>query len=373
MSALSLSSPKTRRKLALLCAGLVGIAAISQAGQHSKKYEEPKSQVQPLPPEPPAALAVDTDTLDFHISPLLKSGGLASQIRTSLNELLRDTHGETIVKLRAFVAGTGDARRVQALVTDLFTERKLPLPVLSILQVGALGQEHAQVVIEAVVSTHKTVNPNGLAFLFGQQGATLDAAIRKLRSDTDAIGVAPEHILTCTCFTGVISDYQTAVTSLHSLFPQAQPNFVQAVRDPVSQHTVCEATAQLSTPPPQGPVVLLDYAHATLVHSQQLIFTGLQLTFGGFLDDGETAFSRLTKTAKSVEAVETPVQVDAFALDPRAASMLRRTDSLAPGAFNVQDIEGLQAIDATGGIEAVMAPGISAATVIRKSGDTITR
>src|SRR5277367_5455719 len=120
-----------------------------------KKNEEPKPQVMPLPPELPMALAADAETLDFHISPLLRSGGLAAQIKQSLDDLIRDTHGETIVKLRAFVAGAGDARRVQSEAADLFTDHKLPLPVLSVLQVGALGDEAAKVVIEAVVSTRR--------------------------------------------------------------------------------------------------------------------------------------------------------------------------------------------------------------------------
>src|SRR5205814_4081539 len=105
-----------------------------------RKNEEPKTQVLPLPKELPMALAADTETLDFHISPLLRTGGLAAQIRQSLNDLIRDTRGETIIKLRAFVAGAGDARRVQAEVTQLFTEHKLPLPVLSVVQVGGLGE-----------------------------------------------------------------------------------------------------------------------------------------------------------------------------------------------------------------------------------------
>ena len=65
--------------------------------KRGKKNEEPKSQVLPLPPELPMVLAADTQSLDFHISPLLKSGGLAVQIRRSLTDLLRDTKGETIV------------------------------------------------------------------------------------------------------------------------------------------------------------------------------------------------------------------------------------------------------------------------------------
>ena len=95
---------------------LVLLLTLASPGSYSqrKKNEEPKPQVMPLPPELPMALAAETETLDFHISPLLRNGGLAAQIRQSLGDLIRDTHGETIVKLRAFVAGAGDARRVQA-------------------------------------------------------------------------------------------------------------------------------------------------------------------------------------------------------------------------------------------------------------------
>jgi hypothetical protein len=81
----------------------------------------------------------------------------------------------------------------------------------------------------------------------------------------------------------------------------------------------------------------------------------------------------LKKTASAFQAAETPVEVNAFALDPRAGALLRRTMSLAPGTLSVQDIEGLQAIDATAGIEAIMAPGVASAVVIRNTGDTITR
>src|SRR5690349_10130456 len=101
----------------LAMVGLLALAFVYSPGlyaqKRSKKNEEPKSQVLPLPPELPMVLAADTQSLDFHISPLLKSGGLAVQIRRSLTDLLRDTRGERIVKLRAFVSGVGDARRVQ--------------------------------------------------------------------------------------------------------------------------------------------------------------------------------------------------------------------------------------------------------------------
>jgi hypothetical protein len=78
---------------------LVLLLVLMAAGSYSqrKKNEEPKPQVLPLPPELPMALAAETETLDFHISPLLRNGGLAAQIRQSLGDLIRDTHGETIV------------------------------------------------------------------------------------------------------------------------------------------------------------------------------------------------------------------------------------------------------------------------------------
>ena len=66
---------------------------------------------------------------------------------------------------------------------------------------------------------------------------------------------------------------------------------------------ICEGIAQLSSPPAQGALVTIEHAHVALVHTPQLIFTGLQLTFGRFLDDGTVAFSRLQKTASALQPV----------------------------------------------------------------------
>jgi enamine deaminase RidA (YjgF/YER057c/UK114 family) len=327
-------------------------------GQKRKSDEEPKPQIFPLPPEPPMALAADTDGLDFHISPLTKIGGLSSQIRQSLNNLIRDTHGETIVKLRAFVAGNGDARRVQAVVAELFTEHKLPLPVLSILEVGAMGAPGEQVVIEAVVSTHKPVNPSGLGFFFGQSGSSLQKALQRLKSSADTAGVPGDHVLALTCFTSQIEDFAAASKELRTLFPKTALNIVQAVRDPLNSSSLCEAVGQLVASP-GGSIEHLAAASATLVNSPQLIFTGLQLSFGSYLDDAHEAFDRLQKAARALSTEEAPVEVDGFSLDRYAASALRRTNSLAPGVFTVQTIEGFSAIDATGGLEAILAAGVS--------------
>ena len=108
---------------------------------------------------------------------------------------------------------------MQAAVTDIFSDHKQPLPVLSIIQVGALGQESAQVVIEAVVSTHKTVNPNGLAFFFDQRGKTLSKALEKFASGLQTVNVPADHLLTCTCFAARLEDHAAALTEVKALFP----------------------------------------------------------------------------------------------------------------------------------------------------------
>ena len=140
--------------------------SIALFGAHkNKNKEEPKPQTLPLPKELPMALAADTQNLTFRNTPLLSKGRLSAQIKNSLEYLVRETRGESIVKMRAFVSGAGDSRRVKALVSEMFSEKKLSLPVLTIVQVGSVGNNAAGIAIESVISGKKAENPNGLAFL----------------------------------------------------------------------------------------------------------------------------------------------------------------------------------------------------------------
>lgn len=336
------------------------------AQKRNKKNEEPKSQVLPLPPELPMVLAAETQTLDFHISPLLKSGGLAVQIRRSLADLVRDTKGETIVKLRAFVSGVGDARRVQTEVTSIFSERRLPLPVLTIIQVGGLGDELAQVVIEAVVSTKRTVNPHGLGFLSGQTGKSLPEALEHLRQSATEADIAADQIVSCTCFASSIESGDASRGAVQAVFPKTAINVVQALRDPVSNTNMCQAIAQLSHPPKESPLVWLKTPHVSLVNSPRLVFTGLQLSFGNYLDDAREAFARLQRAASALQASDAPVQVNAFSLDLTAAAALRKSTSFPAVVFTVQTVEGLPSVDASAGIEAILAPDISQPSIFQR-------
>jgi len=89
----------------------------------------------------------DANRVIFEVTALRSEGLLSQQLREALKPLLRPDR--PLVKLRAFVAGTGDTRRVQALVSELATEKRVPLPALTVVQVGQLPRDGAQLVLEA--------------------------------------------------------------------------------------------------------------------------------------------------------------------------------------------------------------------------------
>src|SRR5258707_5026537 len=138
-----------------------------------KKKKKDHDVTQPLPPpkELPSAIAADTDRPTFEVSPLQGKGLLSAQTREALRSLLRTNRG-TIVKLRAFVAGSGDLRRIGELVGETFTERRQPLPSLSVAQVGALPLVGAPVVIAPTELANSVVNPTAVPSLSVQSAAT---------------------------------------------------------------------------------------------------------------------------------------------------------------------------------------------------------
>jgi len=181
-----------------------------------KKREEEITQVLELPKEPPPTVVADSRRLSFHVAPLTGQGLLSQQVREALRALLRQVRGASIVKLRAFVAGTGDLRRVQAVVSESFTERRQPLPVLSVVQVGALPLAGAQVALEAAAVERGTVNPHGLAFISGQAataadplaavGPLLEQSLGGLRAAAQSAGAAQENVLRVTCFVSSLEE-----------------------------------------------------------------------------------------------------------------------------------------------------------------------
>ncbi|HEY1757164.1 MAG TPA: Rid family hydrolase [Bryobacteraceae bacterium] len=317
---------------------LLILAAILPAQQKPKSGDkEPPSQTLPVLRDPPAAVIADAERLTFHVSPLSAKGLLTQQTRDALQSLLRANHGAPVVKLRAFVAGTGDARRVQAIVSETFTDKKQPLPALSTVQVGALPLEGAQVVIESISEDKKPQNPNGLAFLPAQHAENAPAALARLESAAGDAKAAPSGMLRVTCFLGSLDDEEAARLAARRAFPTAAVDFVQRLRFEVASSADCEGIARRGS--------------GRLAQSK-LIFTGAQMAFGTQDSGLRLGFERLEKTLSSLGAADSDVIFSNLYL---VSSSLEAKLPVDRNPSTILIVEGLPSPDASMAIEVVAA------------------
>jgi enamine deaminase RidA (YjgF/YER057c/UK114 family) len=351
-----------RRLFVFSLAILLALDASGQKRKKKKEDVEPITQTLPLLADPPAAIAAETDRLVFRVSPLSAKGLLSQQVRDALKALIGDSRGSTIVKLRAFVSGTGDLRRVQTIVSEVFTDRKLPLPVLSTIQVGALPMEGAQVVIESIGTDKKTVNPAGLAFLSGQQAKTVSEAVAKLQTAASAAGMKPASALRVTCFLSSLDSVQAARTEIAAAFPAAAADYIQPQRLALEPMAECEAVGRLETPP-GSLVVIQNDSQAALVNAPKVVFTGTQMAFGEQDNDLRLAFERLKKGLDSTNVS----YKDVFwsSVYPLTRPIAEKTriirfdflDRARPPASTQLLFEGLPSLDATYAVEVIAAAG----------------
>ena len=113
---------------------ILGSLASPATPAQKKKKKEEETQTLQIPKELPAAVMGDPRLFTFQVTPLSAKGLLSQQIRDALKALTRLTGGGTVLKIRAFVAGSGDLRRVRDLVSETFTERHQPQPALSLIR-----------------------------------------------------------------------------------------------------------------------------------------------------------------------------------------------------------------------------------------------
>jgi enamine deaminase RidA (YjgF/YER057c/UK114 family) len=261
---------------------------------------------------------------------------LTQQVRDALKALDRAGNGATLVKLRAFVAGTGDMRRVATIVSEEFSDKKLPLPAVTTVQVGALPMDGAQVVIESIGAEKKTVNPNGVAFFPAQPAAELAAAAKA----QDAV------MLEVTCFVADLSQADGTRAAVAAAFPGAAANFVQLTRLEVEPRTSCEGIGRLHKPG-KSPA--------------RLVFTGIQMAFGDKEQDLRLAYGRLGRALESMKAgYPDSLVMSVYSLNRAVAD---KTVALAPAFLgpaarattSTQIVEGLPSLDATVAIELVAA------------------
>ena len=344
------------------------IPVVVPESKQKKKKDADITQTLPPAKELPSAVVADTDRLAFGATPLIGKGLLSQQTRDGLKALLKTNHG-TIVKLRAFVAGSGDLRRVGELVAETFTEKHLPLPVLSVVQVGALPMEGAQVVLESVELDKRVVNPRGVAFLAGQNAASVAQSLARLKMALRGGGMEPEDALRVTCFVSSLEEQRETRQLMAAAFPGAVMNYVQMQREPVTPEAECEAVARLRAPIAE-PVSFVNpadldkspnYSQLTLVKSPKLVITGTQLAFGSQESDIKLAFERLQRVLSSFNArfdqlVMSHTYVTSTGVIPRVRTVRAGYYSGAnPPASTLLPFQGLPSLDASFAVDVIAA------------------
>ena len=344
------------------------IPVVAPENKQKKKKDEDITQTLPPSKELPGAVTAETSRLAFGVSPLMGKGLLSQQTREALKALLKTNHG-TIVKLRAFVAGSGDLRRVGELVGETFSEKHLALPVLSVVQVGALPMEGAQVVIESVETDKKAVNPNGVAFLAGQNSASVAQSLARLKTALKGGGMEPDDVLRITCFVSSLDEQRDTRQLMSASFAGAVLNYVQMQREPVTPAAECEAVARLRSAV-SGAVTFVNpadldkspnYSQLALVKSPTLVITGTQLAFGSQEGDIKLAFERLqrvlaTCNARFDQLVMSHTYVTSSGIIPKVRTVRANFYSAAnPPASTLLPFEALPSLDASFGVDVIAA------------------
>ncbi len=342
------------------------IAALCVPAQGRKKKKEEKEVTQELEvlKDPPHALIADASRLTFYVTPLSSKGLLSQQVRDGLKSLFNQARNSQFARIRAFVAGSGDLRRVQAIVSEEFTDKRLSLPTLSVVQVGALPLEGAQVALEAIAIDRKPQNPSGLAFIAGQP-ATAKDGVALLRKAVESTGASPENVRKVTCFLDSLDNLNNVRTEMATAFPKAAGAYVQLRRDSIGDFVECEAVAALTSPPGK-PLQLIGsiadrYSQAALVGPGKVVLTGTQMAFGREEGDVRLAFGRLVKALDGVGVSPKSVAMTSvYPLTRNVADHVRKVrfeyfDRTQPPASTLLFFEGLPSLDATFAIDVVAA------------------
>jgi enamine deaminase RidA (YjgF/YER057c/UK114 family) len=358
---------RMNRLLALLVVGaLLWGAPFGKKKKKDKKEEQ--TQVLELPPEPPNAVLADTARLAFQVSPLSPKGLLSQQTREALKGLMRRHRRATIVKLRAFVAGTGDMRRVAMIVGEIFSDKKQPLPALSVIQAGALPMEGAQVVLESTAVERKPVNPHGLAFISGQAAPSVRDSINRLQAALAAAALQPADMLRVTCFVNILDEGRAGFAAARTAFPQAALNLVQMQREPALPPAECEGVARLQAPQ-REPVRFLnppsdspDASQTVLVSAPKIVISGTQLAFHDQASDIRLAFERLGKALDPLGAdLKGVVMTHLYSLSRSTAERVKAVrleyyDKTHPPATTMLLFEGLPSLDASFAVDVIALP-----------------
>ena len=362
---------RTLPLVALVC----GFALLATAEQKKKKDDE--TQTLQLPKELPAAVLGETRKLTFYVTPPSVKGLLSQQIRDALKALFREAGSDTILKIRALVAGSGDLRRVRDLVSEIFSDRRLPLPALSLIRTGGLPLEGAQVVLEAVASSRKIANPEGVVFISAQVATAenpLDPvppltakSVAGLREAVKAAGSEAADVARVTCFLSSLEKLGESRQLVAAEYPRAVLNFAQTQRAPSQGVAACEAVARLRSKTggrlelrnPEGLPNVPGESQIALVTAPHVVLTGSQNSFGFEEKDARLALERLQKALEASGATMRDVAyAHYYPLSVGIANQLQKVragffDAEHPPAGSLLIFEGLPSMDAGFAVDVV--------------------
>lgn len=366
------TATRTRRTIvgwALLAPACCLVLAPELTAQKKPKpKKEEITQILQLPQELPGAVIGETRRLTFHVTALSTRGLLSAQVRDALKALNRETRGNPVLKIRAFVAGSGDLRRVRDLVSEVYTAARQPLPALSLIRAGGLPLEGAQVILEGIAAGKKEVSPQGLVFLSAPIATSdnpLDPVAPLAAQSLDSLkraiktaGSESSDVVRVTCFLSSLENLAATRKLVEANYPRAALNYVQTQRSPWRALAACEAVARLRWNTgkrvqfqPEGGEPL-----AALVGAQRVVLTGTQVSYGYQEANSRLAFGRLQKVLEATGVTGRDV---AFAHYYPLANLLAeqvrklRSEFFAASAGSLLLFEGLPGMDAGFAVDVV--------------------
>ena len=358
-------SPKCIKVLSI---AMIVLALTAASWAAKKKKKEDETQILQLPKELPSAVVGETRRLAFYVTPLSAKGLLSQQIRDALKTLEREAGGNTVLEIRAFVAGTGDLRRVRDLVSETFSSRRQALPALSLIRVGGLPLEGAQVVLEAIAASRKDLFPAGLALIPAQTVTSenpLDPAmplaeksLEGLRTAVQSVGAEAPDVVRVTCFLSSFDNLAVTRNSIQAAYPHAALDFVEPERAPSHAAAACEAVAGLRAIPRAQAA---GQSKVAVLSAPRVVLSSTQESFGYEERDARLAFERL---GRALQAVSVSLHDVAFA---HVYAVSRKTEGQAramwpesfdpahPPAASVIPVEGFPSPDAGFAVDVIAA------------------
>jgi enamine deaminase RidA (YjgF/YER057c/UK114 family) len=334
-----------------------------------KKNPDDITQTLELPKDPPSVVTADLHRAVFRVSPLLAKGLLSAQTHDAVKALLKSTSGETIVRIRAFVAGSGDLRRVPQIVSEVFTDRKLPLPAVSVVQAGGLPLTGAQVLLESISTAKKNETaPAGVLFVPAQlaQSPELNDNVAPLATraldqfNAAVVKGGGSSVLRITCYVSSLADAAAIHAMIAAKYPQAAVALVQPRREHASSAVSCEGIAKLAMPV-DGVVFVKDGGNVVgaAVSARTVALSGTLVAYGYEDRNARLAFDRMNKVLEPAKASwKSVVEVRFYPLAASIVKQIERVrgdflDRANPPAISMAPIEGLPSIDASFAMDAI--------------------